>query len=40
MLKLNFVDLAGSMAAADLIRMQERFSYILLCYAIDSPKSF
>ena len=28
------------MGAADLIRTQERFSYILLCYAIDSQRSF
>ena len=28
------------MGAADLLRIQERFSYIILCYALDSQKSF
>ena len=39
-LKLNFVDLAGNMTAKDLIRAQEKFSYILLCYAVNSKASY
>ena len=39
-MQLNFVDLAGNLGAKDLITMQEKFSYILLCYAIDSRRSY
>ena len=39
-LKLNFVDLAGNMTAKDLIRQQAKFSYILLCYAINKQSSY
>ena len=32
--------MAGNANAHDLIRNQARFSYIVLCYSIDSRKSF
>lgn len=39
-LKLNFVDLAGHMTAGKLIEQQKKFSYILLCYAINNRQSY
>ena len=39
-LKLNFVDLSGNMTAKDLILQQKTFSYILLCYAVNSHESY
>ena len=36
----HFVDLAGNANAQDLIKNQDKFSYIVLCYSIEKKKSF